>query len=361
MSKPPPPPFNEATCGDVAVCGVVEDVQEDTTTSPPKKRGRKKGTKVDLATLLPGGIGGRPQQSEVAAQSTWNLEKLDPIEREAVFDDSSFSSFGSDAEDELDFDEMENECLTDMRGNRIIPVGELADVIRKKMCCKKCALAEHKNYMHKFIEFTKKYDGEVKKEEKKILFGSQMERLEWQLEHAKTTEELYQIFCGKNNDMSIEDSICKSFAVSEETYGFATSLFGICERKIRSHTFRVDADEVGNRIKKNLNGNAKSKRYVLNYKAVAAMQQMGCGTSDMANLSAFLDLPTNADNINYHIKSVEKVLGKEQLAKREESEIEAVTLEIQENEKEEEMKMHECAIPGKTHGPLPILKGSYGK
>ena len=114
-------------------------------------------------------------------------------------------------------------------------------------------------------------------------------------------------------------------------------------------------------IKNKLHGNAKGKRYALNYKVVAAMQQMGCGSSNMGTLSGFLDLPSKADTVSYHLKHAEQILGTSQLELKEKSKIEAVSVEIVEMGKHEAIKYHACDITGHVHEPLPMLKGSYGK
>ena len=97
--------------------------------------------------------------------------------------------------------------------------------------------------------------------------------------------------------------------------------------------FRVEEDEVGMEVKRKLHGNTKRKRYVLNYKVVAAIQQMGCGSSNMGTLSGILDLPSKNDTVSYHLKHTEQILDVVQLELKEKSEIEAVSVEIAEMEK----------------------------
>ena len=93
MSKPSPPP-------NATTCAAVKEGSEDKTSLPPaKKRGRKKGCKVDLMSLLAGGIGGRPEKARVSAQSKWKFDKKE--EEISHNDDSSFSSYYTDSDDEL--------------------------------------------------------------------------------------------------------------------------------------------------------------------------------------------------------------------------------------------------------------------
>ena len=89
------------------------------------------------------------------------------------------------------------------------------------------------------------YEAKLERDERELLFGSRMDRMEWKLENRKTTQELYQIFCGTNNNNSMEDRVCKSWSVAKETYGFATTVYGVCAKKHRSHVYRVEADLIG--------------------------------------------------------------------------------------------------------------------
>ena len=84
------------------------------------------------------------------------------------------------------------------------------------MCCKKCALSGHKNYMNAFISFNIYHDEKVRKEEGEQLFGRKMDGMEWKLDHRKTTEDLFSIFVVTNRE-SIEDKIISSSSFIEET------------------------------------------------------------------------------------------------------------------------------------------------
>ena len=82
--------------------------------------------------------------------------------------------------------------------------------------------------------------------------------MEWKLNHQKTTEDLFSIFVRTKKEL-IEDRILSLFSVVEETYVFATSLYGICGKKIRSHVLRVDADKVGVEMQNRMHGNERAK------------------------------------------------------------------------------------------------------
>ena len=125
------------------------------------------------------------------------------------FDDSSYlsnSSYVEEEEEELEYDDMENECITNMHGNRILPVDHIAKVIKEKMCSKKCATSSHKKLMKEFMAFADEYESEIKKEEEnEQLFYSRIEHFEWLIDNRKNTRELYIIFCGKYLCIRIED------------------------------------------------------------------------------------------------------------------------------------------------------------
>ena len=142
--------------------------------------------------------------------------------------DSSFDGLDeSDPEDDdldVDFEEDLDWCVSHLEGNRILPIGKLAHIMRTKMCCHAWAIKGHKNSMNFFIEFCTAYEQQVQDEEDQTTFFSRTQRLEWRMEQHKSVKELYQLFCGSNNEASMEDNICKTFHVGEETYAFATSI-----------------------------------------------------------------------------------------------------------------------------------------
>ena len=164
-----------------------------------------------------------------------------------------------------------------------------------------------------------------------------------------------------NNTKSAEDIICKEFSVAEETYGMATSLYGICSKKQNSHYFRIASPKISERMRISFHGNAKAKTFAINYQLAAAMQQMGCGNTDDATLAGFLDLPATWSVITSHLQQVEKVMGPLQIRMADESMENALADEIKCIKKYGTLEHHECTIQGHAHPPLPLVKGSYGK
>ena len=117
-----------------------ESDEVNRSSSLKRKRGRKKGCKLDLISLASGGSG-RQRRGDNAA----GLWDLDATRADRAFnsdsdydseDDSSFSdsSSVSDLEEEDDdydeFEESEDECITDMKGNRILPIHKIGKVVR---------------------------------------------------------------------------------------------------------------------------------------------------------------------------------------------------------------------------------------
>ena len=309
-----------------------------------------------LNSIVPGGSGGRIRKDD---RNMWELErKIDTNDNDG--DDSLYSlSSAPSSEDEVEYDIMEDECITDLKGNRILPVKEIVMAINRSMCCKKCAIAGYHQYLRDFLAFTDEHEERIKREEDEKWFDSRNDRLEWQLSQRKTTRDLYSLFCGMKNEQSAEEMICKEFSVSEETYGFATSIFGLCSKKKNSHVFRIDAEKVV-ASKNKFHGNTKIKKFAINYKIAAAMEQMGCGTTQIAMLSAFLDLPPSWATVNWHLREIESVLGPVQEAKKQESENDALALEVELAKASDDLELHECTIEGHKHPPLPKIKGSYG-
>ena len=115
-------------------------------TNESKKRGRKKGYKVDLMGIVDlGGKGGWSLQTS-PKESVWELNP-----RKLDWDDSDTTSYGSSQDssnksnlEDFEFDEMEDNCITNMTGTWILPVKKLATIIKTQFCCKKCAVAEQK-------------------------------------------------------------------------------------------------------------------------------------------------------------------------------------------------------------------------
>ena len=122
--------------------------------------------------------------------------------------------------------------------------------------------------------------------------------------------------------------------------------------------FRIDADKIS--FSNNFHANSRAKKFAINYKVVGAMQQMGCGNTDITTLSVFLDLPTSAAVVTWTLREVEAVLGPVQILKKEESERDAVALEVSLHQDNDDLETHECTMEGHTHPPLSMIKGSYG-
>ena len=183
------------------------------------------------------------------------------------------------------------------------------------MTCKRCVVRNYKKKMKNFLSFCAEYEDSIEQEEKTLLFQSRTDRLEWRVSRHKKIQALYQEFLGRDTQQgaSLEEQLCNNFRVGKETYGFATSIFGCSARPHNPHTFRIEADTVGAAQLKKLHGNARGKRYALNYQMAAAMQQMGVGMTAMQTLCGFLDLPTSA-SCHHHIKQAEAVGGPVQIA-----------------------------------------------
>ena len=105
-------------------------------------------------------------------------------------------------------------------------------------------------------------------------------------------------------------------------------------------------------MRRGFHASARGKYYSINYKMAAAIQQMGCGSADVATLAGFLELPSSGSSVVQQLKTAEQVMGSIQISTRKLSEIEAVR---------NGLLTHACTIKGFEHPPLPMLKGSYGK
>ena len=144
-------------------------------------------------------------------------------------------------------------------------------------------------------------------EGKDKMFYSRQERLEWQCASHKSTAELYAMYNGAKSYVESEDKI-RTFHISEETFGCATSLFGFCSRRGKPYKFSISANKISSKLSTTFHHHARGKTLALNYQLSAAIQQMGCGPADIITLCGFLGLP--GKSIKYHIKEVEHTLGK---------------------------------------------------
>ena len=168
------------------------------------------------------------------------------------------------------------------------------------------------------------------------------------------------MFSGGQRGSPLEERICTSFLIGEETYGFGTDIFGICQRHRNPHSFRISAEKVSRDFQNSFHGNTKYSCYALNFRLCAALQQMGCGYTDAGTLGGFLDLPVCSDTLRNGMKRVEQSLGSIEMRKREESEIDGVAEEIAAMRENNDYNEHSCDIEGHQHPPLPMVKGTYG-
>ena len=324
-------------------------------TLPVKKKcGRKSGCNIEEVNLRSGGQGGRALNNN----SPWKIDLRDSVNLDDS--DGSYSQSESSEEDEEDIFEDEINCVSDLEGNRLLPIGKVLNAMSNNMCCAKCATANHKTLMEEFIDFCSAYEDKIAEEENDRLFFSKLERLEWRSNQSKTVKEMYAMYNGGRTCPS-KESIVTRFIVSEETMGCATSLYGFCGRKRRPHKFRIEPDTIQPKISSSFHHHARGKLFTLNYQLAAVIQQMGCGPADLLYLCGYLSLP--GASIQYHIRRAEEVMGPLQIEQREASERDAVLMEIEAAKSKEgdELQYHECNIEGHQHASLPKIKGSYGE
>ena len=184
----------------------MNDPPHDSSDSSKSKRGRKRGCNLEQLNLSFGGIGGRA----VGDSIHWILDRgyLKSSERS---DYSSESSDSSEKEEE-ELGEKEMNCVTDLQGNGLLPIGKIIGAISNDMCCSKCAITNHNSIMNEFIDFSSNYEENVRKEENGIPFYSKLKRLEWREEKHKSTKELFTMYNGgKAGDGSNEERLIKNF------------------------------------------------------------------------------------------------------------------------------------------------------
>ena len=124
------------TEGNISSVGAAPTTQNEVSPEQPppavaqKKKGRKKGMKMELLALQEGGSGARPRV-QIEHETCWNMTTTNKFE--GGFDDEE-SNWSSDSEEDVssvessDFgvpEEEEESCLTDLVGNRILPVGQV--------------------------------------------------------------------------------------------------------------------------------------------------------------------------------------------------------------------------------------------
>ena len=332
----------------------MSETPDNNSDSTKSQCGRKKGCVLEEINLRSGGVGQRPVHDSIP----WNLERY------GIDSDSDFSKSSSESEENYDSENLSEkgvDCVSNLEGNRLLPIGKVVNAISNSMCCSKCALSNHKALMNDFIDFCSAYKENITKEENEKLFYSKFDRLEWRAKKYKTTKELYHIYNGsKSGSGSNEERLIQRFNMSEQTMGIATSILGFCSRKRRPHVFRIDADTIKSILRSSLHHHARGKLYAANYQLAAAIQQMGCGPADIMHLCGFLSLPSGS--IQYHIRRAEEIMGPIQVSTKEAFKRDAIREEIEATKSQDPdgLKLSECKIDGHQHPPLPKLKGSYG-
>ena len=73
-----------------------------------------------------------------------------------------------------------------------------------------------------------------------------------------------------------------------------------------------------------------------------------------------MDLPSSA-RIDKHMAVVEKALGSVQEEMREASQKDALEEEVALAKEQNDLAYHKCTVIGHEHGPMPLVKGSYGE
>ena len=77
-------------------------------------------------------------------------------------------------------------------------------------------------------------------------------------------------------------------------------------------------------------------------------------------LTGLMDLPSIA-RIDKHMAVVEKALNWVQEEMRKVSQKDALEEEVALAKEKNDLTYHKCSVIGHEHGPLPMVKGSYGK
>ena len=141
-----------------------------------------------MINLLEDGFGGR-RYIDKKDETPWNFCKAvnapddDDEDTDSTYEASEDeSSVSSGIIDNDESDEDVNFLSSEMTGNRLVEIANLCNKIRENLCCKKCAVENHKKQTRLFLSFARSYDEEVKKEEEKLVFDSELERLKWKLE-----------------------------------------------------------------------------------------------------------------------------------------------------------------------------------
>ena len=85
--------------------------------------------------------------------------------------------------------------------------------------------------------------------------------------------------------------------------------FWLVQKSSEAYRFIIEVPELSSGPgKDSLHRNSRTARYNINHQMCAAIQQMGCGPTDVHTLTGFLDLPSSAKD-HLHLAVVEKTLG----------------------------------------------------
>ena len=67
---------------------------------------------------------------------------------------------------------MEHECVSDLKGNRILQVGKLVKELKRAMVCRQCVVENYRVFFRSFLVFTDEHEKEVREDEKEKAFSS---------------------------------------------------------------------------------------------------------------------------------------------------------------------------------------------
>ena len=105
--------------------------------------------------------GGRERPETVDDHLPWNIDWKDGVDADNESSDSEYMvSSDSEEEDEVPDDlgdEDESNCISDLEGNRLLPLGKVMNVMSNSMCCTKCATQNHNTLMDEFLDLCSAY------------------------------------------------------------------------------------------------------------------------------------------------------------------------------------------------------------
>ena len=150
-----------ATTATVAGWSQVTPSNETPPTPPSKRgRGRPKGTKLDLIDLRAGGKAGRtiPTKDDCWYLESRQKKRANQLAQDSSDEDSDYSSSVgdgtlSDKDLDVESDEEDPTCISDMQGNWVLPLKKFCCKVNEHMCCKKCAVHGMKRQFKEFFQF----------------------------------------------------------------------------------------------------------------------------------------------------------------------------------------------------------------